>query len=103
MDSDVIGIIKDAEAKCEQQFNAEVEKSKESVRTAKVDAKSNADAKVAAFHEQCQKRLETAAESAKQSANTIREGNKAQCNALRDVANRNMQKSVDYILGRIVG
>lgn len=103
MDSDVIGIIKNAEAACDEQYGAAVEKSKEALREAKADARAKADSKVAAFNEQCQKRLEAAASSAKQSAELIKGDNVGRCSALKDVANQNMQKSVDYILGRIVG
>ena len=103
MDSDVISIIRSAEAGCDEQYNAALEKSKEAVRDAKANAKANADAKVLAFNEQCQKRLEAAADSAKQNANSIKEGNRAQCKALQDVANQNIIYTFLHILGRIVG
>ena len=44
MDSDVIGIIKNAEAACDEQYGAAVEKSKEALREAKADARAKAEA-----------------------------------------------------------
>ncbi len=103
MNSDVISVIKDAEAKCEDLYSSKVEESQVQIRDAKTTAKADADAKVKAYNEQCQKRLEEATSKAKQDAAGLLDQNQLQCKALRDVADQNMQKCVDYILGRIVG
>lgn len=103
MDSDVISTIKDAEAKCNSLYQEELEKSKTAVREARSRCKTEGEAKVLAYDEQCQKRLEEASVRAKQAASAALDQNQLQCKALRDVADQNMQKGVDYILGRIVG
>ena len=103
MGSDIISIIKEAEAAGNKLYLQRVDESKLAVKKAQVQAKENAEAEKLKFGDQCQNRLDEATQKAKESIEQFVEENQLQCKALQDVADQNMQKSIDYILGRIVG
>lgn len=103
MNSDVISTIKDAENACNDKYAAEMEKSKAAIKNARVSAKAEAESKVLAYDEQCQKRLDDAIAKAQKEAQQLLEQNQSQCEALHGIANQNMQNSINYILGKVVG
>lgn len=103
MNSDVISTIKKAEVESAKFYNEQVEQSKIMIKEAQVKAKEKAEAEKAELQKQSQNRVEEARNEAKAEVEQLLEKNKLQCSALQDVAGRNMQKSIDYILERIVG
>ena len=103
MNSDVISTIKKAEVESSKLYSELAEQTKVSIKEAQVKAKENAEAQKAALNEQSQNRVEEAKRQTQSDVEALVEKNKLQCTALQDVAGRNMQKSIDYILERIVG
>ena len=102
MDSDVISIIKNAEIESNKLYEGRVSEAKAAISAAKMEAKNMIDTKKAAFASECQNRVEEAKKQAQSEVEQLVKNNELQCKALEDVAVQNMQKSIDYILERVV-
>ena len=103
MDSDVISIIKKAETQSNELYEQRVNEAAAAINSAKAEVKQASDAKKAACMSECQSRLEEAKRHAQGSVEQLQNDSEEQCKALENLANKNMQKSIDYILERIVG
>lgn len=103
MNSDVISIIKNAETQSNELYAQKQEEAKAAIGSARAEAKKVSDAKKAACMSECQNRLEEAKRQAQSSVEQLQGDSSAQCKALENVATQNMQKSIDYILERVVG